>query len=114
MSDFEPDAAPEEEEDEEDTVVDEEEEEDPEPVRTSRRGRKPGKTPTKNSDKKKESKSRRSRDEEVQEQSDGETPFKQLRRPGPRGRPPRTTNYQFIDPRLKEIYLLSQPFVVAK
>lgn len=48
-----------------------------------------------------------------QAESDEDMPFKHQTRRGPKGRPPRTTDFRFVDPRLKEIYLLSQPYVVT-
>jgi hypothetical protein len=94
-----------EEEEEEDELSYEEEEE--EEVRSTR-STKSVKAPAKKTAKKP---AKRRAIQNNQDESDEDMPFKQQRRRGPKGRPPRSTNYQFVDARLKEIYLLSQPYV---
>ena len=102
------------EEDEDELSSEEDEEvEDKESKSRTTRSSKSVKRPAKKTGQKKPAKRRTIQNEENEAESDDDMPFKQQRRRGPKGRPPRTTNYQFVDARLKEIYLLSQPYVVS-
>ena len=104
MDDDEDELSEEEEDDDEDELEEEEQKEN-----VSTRSKKNVKKPAIKSIQKK--KASKTGDDEAE--SDEDMPFKHQPRRGPKGRQPRATNFKFIDSRLKEIYLLSQPYVVS-